>query len=215
MRFYRTYGKRILDVSGAAVGLIMSAPLLVILSLVVRWQLGSPIFFRQRRPGLHGRPFELVKFRTMTDGRDPRGRLLPDDRRMTGFGHWLRRTSLDELPELINVLRGDMSLIGPRPLLMEYLPRYSPEQARRHEVRPGITGWAQVNGRNALDWSAKFAFDTWYVDRVGLALDLKILAKTVLDVLLRKGIAADGHATMPEFEGNMRVESTSGSTVLK
>jgi lipopolysaccharide/colanic/teichoic acid biosynthesis glycosyltransferase len=194
-------GKYLMDRVCAAIGLIFLLPLLALLAVLVRWKLGSPVFFRGQRPGWRGRPFTVLKFRTMTDARDPAGNLLPDAKRLTAFGRWLRRASLDELPELFNVLKGDMSLVGPRPLLMEYLSRYTPEQARRHEVKPGITGWAQVNGRNAISWEAKFKLDVWYVDHCSLWLDLKILALTVLQVFLRKGISAEGHATMPAFMG--------------
>ena len=185
--------------------IILLAPLLVpvlmVLALLVRAWLGSPVFFTQTRPGLAGRPFRLVKFRSMTDGRDASGQLLPDAERLTPFGRFLRAASLDELPEVMNVLAGEMSLVGPRPLLMDYLPLYSPEQARRHEVAPGITGWTQVNGRNALSWEEKFALDTWYVDHRSLRLDVAILLKTVSKVLKRDGISAAGDATMPRFEG--------------
>lgn len=193
--------KRLIDVVASALGLIVLAPLLAVIALAVRCSLGSPVLFRQIRPGLGGRPFTLYKFRTMRDATDPAGNPLPDAERLTRFGRFLRSTSLDELPELWNVLKGDMSLVGPRPLLMEYLPLYTPEQARRHEVKPGITGWAQVNGRNALSWDAKFALDVWYVDNWSLALDLKILALTVKKVLLREGITQAGHATMERFRG--------------
>ncbi len=186
---YQRFGKRLVDLVLVMPALMILAPVLVVLGLLVRWRLGSPVFFRQRRPGLRGRPFTLLKFRTMTEARDEEGQLLPDEQRLTRFGRFLRRTSLDELPELINVLKGDMSLVGPRPLLMEYLERYTVEQARRHEVKPGITGWAQVNGRNALSWEEKFEFDVWYVDHVSLWLDLKILAMTVWQVLTGKGIS--------------------------
>src|ERR1035437_7498944 len=179
-------------------------PLLLVLAVLVRVRVGVPVFFLQQRPGLHGKPFIMLKFRTMTDTRDPAGNLLPDAKRLTAFGRWLRRTSLDELPELFNVLKGDMRLVGPRPLLIEYLPRYTVKQARRHEVKPGITGWAQVNGRNAISWEQKFKLDVWYVDNQSLWLDLKILALTVIQVFQRKGISAAGHATMPVFEGRMR-----------
>ncbi|WP_024813016.1 sugar transferase [Acidovorax sp. JHL-3] len=181
--------------------LVLGLPLLFLI-WQVRRKLGSPVFFRQTRPGLHGRPFEMVKFRTMTDARGDDGNLLSDAERLTAFGRFLRATSLDELPELWNVLRGDMSLVGPRPLLMEYLPLYSPEQARRHEVRPGITGWAQVNGRNALSWDDKFKLDVWYVDHRSLWLDVKILWLTVKKVLVREGISAAGEATMSKFTGS-------------
>ena len=194
--------KRLLDFWLAAVALaVLGVPLLV-LSALVRWKLGSPVFFRQTRPGLRGRPFEMVKFRTMTGQRGADGRLLPDSQRLTRFGRFLRATSLDELPELWNVLKGEMSLVGPRPLLMEYLPLYTPQQARRHEARPGISGWAQVNGRNALSWEEKFALDVWYVDNQSLWLDVRILWLTVRKVLVREGISASGEATMPRFSGS-------------
>ena len=175
---------------------------LALLGFMVRSKLGGPVLFRQIRPGLHGRPFMMIKFRTMTDERGADGELLPDAQRLTPFGRFLRLTSLDELPELWNVLRGDMSLVGPRPLLMEYLPLYSPEQARRHELRPGITGWAQVNGRNALSWEERFKLDVWYVDHRSLWLDLRILWLTVRKVIMREGISAQGEATMSRFTGN-------------
>ena len=181
--------------------LLLALPLLGLIWLVRR-KLGSPVFFRQVRPGMNGKPFEMVKFRTMTDERGPDGQLLPDAVRLTPFGRFLRSSSLDELPELWNVLKGDMSLVGPRPLLMEYLPLYSPEQARRHEVRPGVTGWAQINGRNAISWEDKFKLDTWYVDNQSLWLDIKILWLTVKKVLVREGISAPGDATMPVFTGS-------------
>jgi sugar transferase EpsL len=177
-------------------------PVLAATSILIRLKLGTPIFFRQKRPGRNGQPFELIKFRTMTDARSPDGKLLPDSVRLTAFGRWLRASSLDELPELINVIKGDMSLVGPRPLLMQYLPLYSPRQARRHEVRPGITGWAQINGRNAIDWHEKFELDLWYVENHSLWLDLKILILTLKKVVFREGISAAGDATMPEFRGN-------------
>ena len=194
--------KRLLDFIAALLGLIALALPLLLLMALIRRRLGSPVFFRQTRPGLHGQPFEMVKFRTMTDTRGPDGALLPDAERLTPFGRFLRSTSLDELPELWNVLKGDMSLVGPRPLLMEYLPLYSPEQARRHAVRPGVTGWAQVNGRNANSWEEKFALDTWYVDHQSLLLDMKILWLTVKKVLVREGISAAGEATMGKFTGS-------------
>ena len=194
--------KRLLDFTAALLGLIALALPLCILIVLIRRKLGSPVFFRQVRPGLHGQSFEMVKFRTMTDARGPDGGLLPDAERLTPFGRFLRSTSLDELPELWNVLKGDMSLVGPRPLLMEYLPLYSPEQARRHEVRPGITGWAQVNGRNAISWEDKFKLDVWYVDHCSLWLDIKILWLTVKKVLVREGISAAGEATMGKFTGS-------------
>ncbi|GAB4459012.1 MAG: sugar transferase [Anaerolineae bacterium] len=185
--------------------LLLLAPFLAVIALLVRVKLGAPVLFRQQRPGLHGRPFTIYKFRTMTDARDAKGQFLPDADRLTAFGRLLRRTSLDELPELFNVLRGEMSLVGPRPLLMQYLDRYTPEQARRHEVRPGITGWAQVNGRNALTWEEKFALDVWYVDHQSLWLDLKIILLTIWSVLRREGISQQGHATMPEFVGTEQI----------
>lgn len=193
--------KRILDVAGALVGLIVLSPLLLLIAILVRLRLGAPVLFRQVRPGLRGKPFELLKFRTMTDARDEGGNLLPDAVRLTPFGRWLRSTSLDELPELFNVLKGDMSLVGPRPLLIAYLDRYTPEQARRHEMKPGITGWAQIHGRNTLTWEEKFKLDVWYVDNWTIWLDLKILFLTLWKVITRQGISAPGHATMPEFKG--------------
>jgi sugar transferase EpsL len=196
--------KRAFDFLLALTALIMLAPLLAIIFLLVRVALGRPVLFRQNRPGLHGRSFELIKFRTMTDRLAANGEPLTDAQRLTGFGHFLRASSLDELPELWNVLRGDMSLVGPRPLLMEYLPLYDADQARRHDVRPGLTGWAQVNGRNTLSWEEKFAADLWYVDNRSLWLDLKILARTIVAVLGRRGISAAGEATMPPFTGNVR-----------
>jgi lipopolysaccharide/colanic/teichoic acid biosynthesis glycosyltransferase len=194
--------KRIFDVVVAASALVLLALPLLLLIVLIRRRLGSPVFFRQLRPGANGRPFLMVKFRTMTDARGPDGVLLPDVERLTDFGRFLRATSLDELPELWNVLKGHMSLVGPRPLLMAYLPLYSPEQARRHEVRPGITGWAQVNGRNALSWEEKFQHDVWYVDNRSLWLDIKILWLTMRKVLIREGISAAGEATMPAFSGS-------------
>jgi len=193
--------KRLFDL--IAVGLLMLTlwPLLILLAFLVSLQLGPPLFFIQSRPGLHGKPFRLYKFRTMTDAKDAQGRLLPDADRLTAIGRFLRNSSLDELPELWNVLMGDMSLVGPRPLLMQYMDRYTSEQARRHEVKPGITGWAQVNGRNAITWEEKFTLDVWYVDNRSFLLDLKILAMTAWKVLKREGISAGGEATMPEFMG--------------
>ena len=194
--------KRLFDLLLSLAGLLVLAVPLLALSFLVRRKLGAPVLFRQIRPGLDGQPFMLVKFRTMTDARGPDGALLPDAQRLTNFGRFLRSSSLDELPELCNVLRGEMSLVGPRPLLMEYLPLYSSEQARRHEVRPGITGWAQVNGRNAVSWDERFRLDVWYVDHRSLWLDLKILWLTVRKVVVREGINAHGEATMPRFTGN-------------
>ena len=194
--------KRVFDLIFSALGLLGLAIPLLFLAWRVRRRLGSPVLFAQFRPGLHGKPFKMVKFRTMTDERDASGALLPDAQRLKPFGLFLRASSLDELPELWNVLCGEMSLVGPRPLLVEYLPLYSIEQARRHEVRPGITGWAQVNGRNAVSWADKFALDVWYVDHHSLWLDMRILWMTVRKVLVREGISAAGGATMPRFEGD-------------
>ena len=196
----RPAAKRALDVVGALLALILLSPLLLACALLVRVRLGSPVLFRQQRPGLHGAPFKLLKFRTMTEAYGADGRLLPDGERLTPLGRCLRSTSLDELPELVNVLRGDMSLVGPRPLLTDYLPHYSAEQARRHEVRPGITGWAAVRDRNATSWERRLQLDVWYVDHWTLGLDLKILLRTVVKVLKREGISAEGHATMPRFD---------------
>lgn len=193
--------KRLFDFTVAALALLLLSPLLGLLALLVRLKLGSPVLFRQQRPGLHGKPFTLSKFRTMTDKRDAQGNLLPDAERLTNFGKFLRASSLDELPELWNVLKGEMSLVGPRPLLMQYLPLYTPEQARRHVVRPGITGWAQVNGRNALTWEEKFALDVWYVDNHTFWLDLKIILLTLRKIVKRDGINQPGAATMEEFRG--------------
>lgn len=194
--------KRFFDIVLACVALLLLGVPLLFLTWQVRRKLGSPAFFRQTRPGMRGRPFNMVKFRTMTDARGVNGELLPDADRLTPFGRFLRASSLDELPELWNVLKGDMSLVGPRPLLMDYLPLYSTEQSRRHEVRPGITGWAQINGRNALSWDEKFKLDVWYVDNRSLWLDIKILWLTVRKVLVRDGISAAGEATMPRFTGS-------------
>lgn len=194
--------KRLFDIVVSAIALLVLSPVMAIVAIQVRRNLGSPILFRQIRPGMGSRPFEMLKFRTMLDARTPDGELLPDARRLTPFGQFLRSTSLDELPELYNVLKGDMSLVGPRPLLMEYVPLYSPEQARRHEVRPGVTGWAQINGRNAIGWEQRFRLDNWYVDNRSFWLDLKILFLTVAKVVRRSGISAEGEATMPKFKGN-------------
>jgi len=193
--------KRLFDVVVSTTGLIFLLPVLAMLALLVRNQMGAPVLFRQTRPGLDGRPFEMIKFRTMRAAYDKHGLPLSDAERLTSFGRWLRATSLDELPELWNVVTGDMSLVGPRPLLMDYLPLYSPEQQRRHEVRPGITGWAQVNGRNAISWDEKFALDAWYVDNRSFWLDLKILVLTVKRILNRDGITAQGAATAEKFRG--------------
>jgi sugar transferase EpsL len=194
--------KRTFDVVVSALVLALALPLLMGIALLVWLKLGRPILFSQQRPGRDGLPFQLVKFRTMLDAKAADGTLLPDDQRLTPFGAWLRSTSLDELPELWNVLCGDMSLVGPRPLLMRYLDRYTPEQARRHEIRPGLTGWAQINGRNAITWDEKFALDVWYVDNQSFWLDMRILFLTALTVLKRDGISAQGEATMPEFMGS-------------
>ena len=195
--------KRVFDLVIVSAGLIVIWPVLVVIALLVMINIGTPVFFRQERPGIHGRPFWLLKFRTMTDARDTGGVLLPDAQRLTAFGRFLRATSLDELPELFNVLKGDMSLVGPRPLLMQYLDRYTPEQARRHEVRPGITGWAQVNGRNTITWEEKFSLDVWYVDNWSFWLDIKIIAMTIWKILKREGISQPGQATMEEFKGSL------------
>lgn len=195
--------KRSLDIVLALIGLVLFSPILLVTSLLIRRQMGSPVLFVQTRPGRGGRPFRMVKFRTMSDATGPDGHPLSDAARLTGMGSFLRSSSLDELPELWNVLKGDMSLVGPRPLLMDYLPLYSPEQARRHEVRPGITGWAQINGRNAISWEERFALDVWYVDNRGLWLDLRIIWLTLRKVIKREGISAPGEATMSKFTGNL------------
>jgi len=196
--------KRLFDLLLSSVLFLLLSPLLLLVALWVRIRLGSPVLFRQHRPGLHGKPFEIFKFRTMTDARDADGELLPDAERLTAFGRFLRRFSLDELPQLYNVLRGDLSLVGPRALLMEYLPLYSPEQARRHEVRPGITGWAQVNGRNAISWEEKFEYDVWYVEHRSFMLDMKILWLTLMKVLSSEGVSQSGHATAEKFRGTSK-----------
>lgn len=193
--------KRFFDLIVSMIALLIFSPLLILLAILIRFRLGSPVLFTQTRPGLHGKPFTIYKFRTMSDALDADGNLLPDAERLTRLGRFLRSTSLDELPELFNVLKGDMSLVGPRPLLMEYLDRYTPEQARRHEVRPDITGWAQINGRNAITWEEKFRLDVWYVDHCSLWLDLKIIVLTIWKVLRREGISEVGQATMSEFKG--------------
>lgn len=209
--FYTSYGKRILDLVITLPALMLLAIPLIILALLIKICLGSPVLFRQMRPGLHGRPFWLYKFRSMTDARDNKGHLLPDEKRLTPFGKVLRSTSLDELPELLNVLKGHLSIVGPRPLLMQYLNRYTTEQARRHDVKPGITGWAQINGRNAISWEEKFAFDVWYVDHQSFALDLKILVLTVWKILTREGINQPGQATAEEFNPQGTQTRTGGS----
>lgn len=194
--------KRLFDFIVAFCAVLTLLPVIVIVALLIRFKLGSPILFTQDRPGLNGDIFKMMKFRTMLDAKDKHGNLLPDHERMTKFGAFLRSTSLDELPGLFNVLKGDMSLVGPRPLLVQYLPLYSPEQARRHNVRPGITGWAQVNGRNAISWEDKFMLDVWYVDNQSFWLDIKILFLTVKKVFVREGISADGHVTIEPFKGS-------------
>ncbi len=198
--------KRVGDLMITLPALLLLAPLLLVLAVIIRLRLGTPIFFIQRRPGKEGKIFSMYKFRSMTNARDAYGKLLPDAQRLTRFGRWLRSTSLDEFPELINVLKGEMSLVGPRPLLPEYLERYTPCQARRHAVKPGITGWAQVHGRNAISWEEKFALDVWYVDNWSVGLDLKILCLTVSTVFCRKGIAQAGEATMQPFMGRAKSE---------
>lgn len=194
--------KQLFDVLASIFGLIILSPIIIIVAWFINRKLGSPVLYRQARPGKDGKPFEMVKFRTMLDAVDVSGEMLPDKERMTRLGGFLRSASLDELPALWNVIKGDMSLVGPRPLLIEYLPLYSAEQARRHEVKPGITGWAQVNGRNAISWEDKFKFDVWYVDNQSIWLDIKILFLTVKKVLVREGISAEGEVTMTKFEGN-------------
>lgn len=194
--------KRAFDFLVSSCALLLLSPIIALVAWKIRKNLGSPVLFRQTRPGLNGKPFEMVKFRTMKDAMDVQGNILPDAERMTPFGNKLRSSSLDELPELWNVLKGDMSLVGPRPLLMQYLPLYSKEQARRHEVRPGVTGWAQINGRNTISWEDKFKLDVWYVDNHSFLLDLKILFSTVKKVLIKEGISAQGEVTMSSFKGS-------------
>ncbi|MFC1543955.1 sugar transferase [Gemmatimonadota bacterium] len=198
---YRDRIKRLFDLVAALIILVVLLPVMAVLSIPVALSLGLPVFYRQERAGRFGKPFQVIKFRTMTNERDSDGNLLPDEQRLTRIGNFMRSTSLDELPELLNVIQGDMSFIGPRPLLVHYLPRYSPEQMRRHELRSGITGWAQVNGRNAISWEDRFRLDVWYVDHCSLPLDLVILIRTAWSVLTHKGISAPGSATMPEFLG--------------
>jgi lipopolysaccharide/colanic/teichoic acid biosynthesis glycosyltransferase len=200
--------KRLLDIIIASIALILLSPLYFIVARKVKRNLGSPVLFRQVRPGLHGNPFEMIKFRTMKDAVDKQGNPLPDSERLTPFGQMLRSTSLDEMPELWNVIKGDMSIVGPRPLLMEYLPLYSPEQAKRHDVRPGMTGHAQVNGRNAISWEEKFKLDTWYVENQSIWLDFKIMFKTVHKVLAKDDISAEGEATMTRFTGSQHKDET-------
>jgi len=205
----RYFVKRLFDVISSTAGLIVISPLLVVLAVLVRLKLGSPILFCQQRPGLGGKAFVIYKFRTMTDQRDASGNLLPDSQRLPAFGRFLRSTSFDELPELLNVLKDDMSIVGPRPLMMKYLSRYSPEQARRHEVKPGITGWAQINGRNAISWEDKFKLDVWYVDNWTLWLDVKIILKSIWMVVTKQGITQQGRATMDEFMGTQQKTASS------
>ncbi|MFM2653668.1 sugar transferase [Vibrio owensii] len=193
--------KRAFDFAASLLGVTIFIPIYILLAVLIRFNLGSPVLFKQTRPGLNGKPFEMIKFRTMRDAYDDDGNPLPDSERMTPFGYKLRNSSLDELPGLWSVLKGDMSLVGPRPLLMQYLSLYSKEQSRRHDVRPGVTGWAQINGRNAISWEDKFALDVWYVDNRTFWLDIKILFLTVKKVFVKEGISADDHVTMPEFEG--------------
>lgn len=212
--FYRNYAKRAVDAAVALGLLVLLSPLLVVLAATVASFLGAPVLFRQTRPGRGGRLFVLYKFRTMTDRRDARGELLPDGDRLTRFGRWLRSTSLDELPSLWNVLRGEMSLVGPRPLLPEYLELYTPTEARRHQVRPGITGWAQIHGRNAVGWEDRFARDVWYVDHCGFLLDCRILFRTLVSVLRREGIAPPGGATMPKLVRRTAPRREHASTVV-
>lgn len=213
-QFYKKFGKQFLDLSICLFGGSLLLPLILIIAILVLLKLGAPIFFRQQRPGLNGKPFMLLKFRTMTDEQDEDGNLLPDSERLTKFGVFLRSTSLDELPALINVLNGDMSLVGPRPLLMQYLNRYTPEQTRRHEVRPGITGWAQVNGRNSISWEEKFEKDIWYVNNLSFILDLKIIFLTVIHVFQRDGINEEGQATVQEFMGTInKLDSQLDTTI--
>lgn len=199
---YRRFGKRLLDIGLALAALVALLPVAIVVAVLVRTRLGAPVLFSQMRPGRDGQPFRMMKFRTMTDARDHRGDLLPDAVRLTPFGRFLRSSSLDELPELWNIIRGDMSLVGPRPLLPEYLPLYSSEQRRRHDVLPGLTGWAQVNGRNSSSWPERFAQDVWYVEHQSLLLDLRIMALTAIKVVRRDGVSAEGHVTMPKFTGN-------------
>lgn len=193
--------KRLFDITAAAAALFILSPIILVVALLIRWKLGSPVFFRQTRPGLNAKPFNMIKFRSMLDAYDESGQLLPNDKRLTRFGKLLRSTSLDELPGLWNVLKGNMSLVGPRPLLMEYLPLYNERQARRHDVRPGVTGWAQVNGRNAISWEDKFDYDIWYVDNKSFFIDVKILLLTIKKVFVREGISHAGDVAMPRFKG--------------
>ncbi|MFO1006779.1 MAG: sugar transferase [Planctomycetaceae bacterium] len=207
--FYQRHGKRWLDLAIAIPLIVVLSPLMGLLVLIIRWKLGTPVLFIQVRPGLNGQPFKMVKFRTMTDAKNERGELLPDEVRLTYLGHFLRASSLDELPELWNVVRGEMSLVGPRPLLTSYLELYSPEQAHRHDVLPGITGWAQVNGRNAISWEQKFLLDVDYVNQVSFPRDIKILILTIAKVIRRADISAKDHSTMPVFQGNPKINNIS------
>ena len=199
---YKSFVKRFLDIIISVIGLVILAPVIIIISVFIILYLGTPVLFRQKRPGMYGKPFTIYKFRTMRDLRNNKGDLLPDGDRLPTLGKYLRSSSLDELPELFNVLRGEMSIVGPRPLLIEYLDRYTPEQMRRHEVKPGITGWAQVNGRNAISWQERFDLDVWYVDNLSFLLDVKILLLTIIAVIKRRGITQPGHATIDKFLGN-------------
>ena len=210
---YRKFGKRFFDLVLVIPGLILISPMLLLVAIIAKFKIGSPVLFQQERPGIHGKIFKMVKFRSMRNDRDANGELLPDEVRLVPFGKLLRATSLDEFPELWNVIKGEMSLVGPRPLLAKYLDRYNPTQSRRHEVRPGITGWAQINGRNAITWEEKFDYDVWYVDNLSFFLDVKILALTVLKVFKRSGTSAEGHATMPEFLGTPVNKSHEGASL--
>jgi len=213
MTFYRSWGKRSLDVIGSCLVLLVFAPAIFLVAILVKWRLGDPIFFRQRRPGISGEPFEMIKFRTMKNSMGPDGRLLPDDRRLTKFGRKLREWSLDELPTFWNVLRGDMSLVGPRPLLTQYLPLYSKHQARRHELRPGITGLAQVSGRNAITWEDKFERDIYYVDNCSFKLDATIICKTIAKVISREGVNFNNPGSMPFFQGSKNASEAEDNAV--
>ena len=210
---YRKFGKRFFDLVLVIPGLILISPMLILVAIVAKFKIGSPVLFQQERPGIHGKIFRMIKFRSMRNDRDANGELLPDEVRLVPLGKLLRATSLDEFPELWNVIKGEMSLVGPRPLLAKYLDRYNPTQARRHEVRPGITGWAQINGRNAITWEEKFDYDVWYVDNLSFFLDVKILALTVLKVFKRSGTSAEGHATMPEFLGTPTTNKQERATI--
>lgn len=207
---YCNWGKRVFDLVFASILIVLLFPLIVLVYFLVRFFLGTPVFFTQLRPGLYEKPFRLYKFRTMLSSKDREGHLLSDDKRLTRFGRLLRSLSLDELPELINVIKGEMSLVGPRPLLMEYLPWYTERQRRRHQIRPGITGWAQINGRNALNWEKKFELDVWYLENCSLILDFKILLMTIMKALKREGISAEGFATMSRFDQEVQTKRTSG-----